>query len=70
MLKKPLNLVILTRLSEQPYIHLFCIKMFLEAIPTRLQSLKKFHEKKLEIARRKKRKIQKKYDGESCWRIS
>ena len=35
-------------------LHLFCIKMFLEAIPT---SLKKFHRRKLEKSRGKRRKI-------------
>ena len=29
--------------SIGPILNLFCIKMFLEAIPTRVQSLKKFH---------------------------
>ena len=38
-------------------LHLFCIKMFLEAIPTSLQSLKKFHRRKLEKSRGKRRKI-------------
>ena len=33
--------------SIGPILHLFCIKMFLEAIPTRVQSLKKFHPSKL-----------------------
>ena len=39
--------VILTKQLEQDCIY-FAIKMFLEAIPTRLQSLKKFHRRKLE----------------------
>ena len=39
--------VILTKQLEQDCIY-FAIKMFLEAISTRLQSLKKFHRRKLE----------------------
>ena len=37
-------------------LHLFCIKMFLEEIPTSLQSLKKNHQRKLEKLQGKEEK--------------
>ena len=46
MLLKTFNLVILKNHRNNPT--LFCIRMVLEAMPTRLRSLKKFHGRKLE----------------------